>query len=57
MAKKKQRLYKDISLDEQTMDLYPDDGYLPGIEETVIRDNRSDGEDVLRVQGKSFLNI
>ncbi|KAF9645468.1 hypothetical protein BDM02DRAFT_3071682, partial [Thelephora ganbajun] len=34
------RLYKDVSLDERTMDLYPDDGYLPGIEETVIHDNR-----------------
>lgn len=32
------RLYQDISLDEQRMDLYPNDGYLPGIEETVIHD-------------------
>ena len=39
------------------MDPYPDNGYLPGIEETVICDNQSDGEDVLRVQGKNFLNI
>ena len=30
------RLYKDIPLDEQTMNLYPDGGYLPGIEETDI---------------------
>jgi hypothetical protein len=37
------RLYTDISLDGRTMDLYPDDGYLPGIEETVIHDNRSNG--------------
>ena len=33
------RLYRDVSLDERTMNLYPDDGYLPGIEETVIHDD------------------
>jgi hypothetical protein len=42
------RLYKDIPLDKQTMDLYPDDGYLPGIEETVIHDDRADAEDMFK---------
>jgi len=46
--KKHNRLYRDTILDEQTMDLYPDDGYLPGIEETVIHDSRSDGEDMFK---------
>jgi len=46
--KKHNRLYKDIILDEQTMDLYADNGYLPGIEETVIHDGRSDGEDMFK---------
>jgi len=30
------------------MDLYPDDGYLPGTEATVIHDNPSDGEDTFK---------
>ena len=30
------------------MDLYPDDGYLPGTEATIIHDNRSDGEDTFK---------
>lgn len=42
------RLYRDISLDEQRMDLYPDDGYLPGIEETVIHDDRVDADDMFK---------
>jgi len=46
--KKHNRLYNDVLLDEQTMDLYPEDGCLPGIEETVIHDSRSDGEDMFK---------
>jgi len=33
------RPYHDTPLDEQVMDLYPDDDYLPGIEE--IHDNEA----------------
>ena len=32
-------LYRDVQLDEQTMVLYPDNGYLPRIEETVIHND------------------
>ena len=46
--KKHNRLYNDVLLDEQTMNLYPEDGCLPGIEETVIHDSRSDGEDMFK---------
>ena len=42
------RLYRNVSLDERTMDLYPDDGYLPGIEESVIHDDRADVEDTFK---------
>ena len=42
------RLYRDIPLDERAMELYPDDDYLPGIEETVIHDNRADAEDTFK---------
>jgi len=42
------RLYRDIQLDKQTMDLYPDDDYLPGIEETVIHDARVDAKDMFK---------
>ena len=40
------KLYQNVSLDERTMDLYPEDGYLPGIEETVIHDEKADAEDM-----------
>jgi len=39
--------YQNISLDAQTMDLYPDDGYLPVIEETV-HDDKTDVEETFR---------
>ena len=42
------RLYKDILLDEWTMDLYPDDGYLPGIEQTTVHDDRSNTENMFK---------
>ena len=42
------RLYYNVSLDEQTMSLYPDDGYLPGIEESVIHDNRTDADETFK---------
>ena len=42
------RLYKDILLDEQRMDLYPDDGYLPRIEESVIHKTRADPDDMFK---------
>ena len=40
------RLYKNILLDEGIMNLYPNDGYFPGIEETVIHDDRLNGQDM-----------
>jgi len=46
--KKNNRLYHDISLDKRTMDLYPDDDYLPGIKGTVIHDNQADAKDVFK---------
>ena len=42
------RLYANILLDESTMKLYPEDGYLPGIEDNVIHDCRSDTEGVFK---------
>jgi len=42
------RLYHDIPLDKRTMDLYPDDDYLPGIEDTVIHDNQADPQDMFK---------
>ena len=42
------KLYNDTTLDAQTMNLYPDDGYLPGIEGTVIHDNQVDAEDMFK---------
>ena len=33
------KLYCDIPLDKQTMDLYPNDDYLPGIEDAIVHDN------------------
>ena len=41
-------LYKDVFLDDQTMDLYPNDGHLPGIDETVIHDNRADADNMFK---------
>lgn len=40
------RLYANVSLDESAMDLYPEDSYLPGIEDRVICDRKSDTEAV-----------
>ena len=42
------QLYLNVSLDESAMDLYPEDGYLPGIENVVIHDHQSDTEDVFK---------
>ena len=39
------RLYAKISLDELTMDLYPEDGYLP-VKDRVIHDRESNVEDI-----------
>ncbi|KAF9648667.1 hypothetical protein BDM02DRAFT_3073707, partial [Thelephora ganbajun] len=33
------QLYENILLDESVMDLYPDNGYLPGIEDGAIHDH------------------
>lgn len=46
--KQHNKLYRDIWLDEETMNLYPDDGYLPDIEHSIIHDNRSDREDMFK---------
>ncbi|KAF9782846.1 hypothetical protein BJ322DRAFT_1100727 [Thelephora terrestris] len=40
------RLYKDVLLDERTMDLYPEDGYLPGIDQAVIHDDQANAEEI-----------
>ena len=40
------RLYADVLLDERAINLYPDDGYLPGIDEAVIHDERAKGEEM-----------
>jgi len=42
------RLYTNISLDESVMVLYPEDGYLPGIEDGVICDRESDAAEIFR---------
>ena len=42
------RLYRNIPLDEQTMNLYPDNNYLPGIEESIIHDDWADVEDTFK---------
>jgi hypothetical protein len=42
------KLYANVFLDESAMDLYPEDGYLPGIEDGVICDRESDVEDIFR---------
>ena len=42
------RLYTDISLNESTMSLYPEDGCLPGIEESVIYDRESDVDEIFK---------
>ena len=42
------RLYTNISLDELVMDLYPEDGYLPRIEDGVICDRESDAAEIFR---------
>ena len=42
------RLYMDISLDESTMNLYPEDGCLPGIAESVIHDRKSNIEEIFK---------
>jgi hypothetical protein len=44
--KQHNRLYAQISLNELIMDLYPEDGYLPGIEDGVVHDCRSDTEQI-----------
>jgi len=41
-------LYANISLDKSVMDLYPKDGYLPRIEDSVICDRESDAEEIFR---------
>jgi hypothetical protein len=46
--KRHNRLYANVSLDESTMELYPDDGYLPGIEGSVVHDRKSDAEDIFK---------
>jgi hypothetical protein len=40
--KEHNRLYTEISLDRSAMELYPEDGCLPGIESRVVHDRESD---------------
>ena len=40
------RLYAEVSLDILTMELYPEDGYLPGIENRVVHDPDLDAGNV-----------
>ena len=40
------RLYTGVSLDRSAMDLYPTNGYLPGIEDRVVHDHESDARNV-----------
>lgn len=42
------RLYANISLDETVVNLYPDDGYLPGIEDGVIHDPQCDADNTFK---------
>jgi hypothetical protein len=42
------RLYTNIILDESAMNLYPEDGYLPGIDDGVIHDHQSDADEIFR---------
>src|ERR1700735_3752994 len=48
------RLYTDLLFDESVMVLYPDDGYLPGIQARVIKDNQSDAEKVFKDETAGF---
>jgi hypothetical protein len=49
------RLYATISLDLHAMNLYPDDGFLPGIEDRIIQDNEISAETIFLEETAGFL--
>jgi hypothetical protein len=48
------RLYRDIPLDESIMDLYPEDGMLPGLEQGIFDDINMDADRVFAEETAGF---
>ena len=48
------RLYATIPLDLHALDLYPDDGFLPGIEDSIIQDSVISGETIFLEETAGF---
>jgi len=52
--KQHNRLYKNIGIDENLINLYPIDGILPGIDQKILYDHESNGDQIFAQESAGF---